>query len=221
MIVQRQVPARPSARQPGTRGESAASEDPFAKVLSGQQHNKDGANATKRGEASDDALDGADDIAEATTTGHDTDDASGAGSDEMMALLDSLMSSASYSPDAAPANPDAVVEDGIEALLFLRREGEYADAVRPELILLDLILPKKDGREVLLEIKNDSSLRRIPVVVMTSSSDEKDILAAYDRHVNAYITKPFKPQDLEGLVVRMVEALQRKHPPQESGDASV
>jgi chemotaxis family two-component system response regulator Rcp1 len=82
------------------------------------------------------------------------------------------------------------VEDGVEAMALLRRVGKYADAPRPDLILLDLNLPRKNGREVLAEIKQDPELRRIPVVIMTSSDDEKDILAAYNLYVNCYITKP-------------------------------
>jgi two-component system, chemotaxis family, response regulator Rcp1 len=83
-----------------------------------------------------------------------------------------------------------VVHDGVEAIAFLRREGIYADAPRPDLILLDLNLPRKDGREVLEEIKSDEDLRRIPVVVLTTSSSEKDILESYNLHANCYITKP-------------------------------
>jgi len=83
-----------------------------------------------------------------------------------------------------------VVRDGVEAMAFLRQEGEYADAPRPDLILLDLNLPRKDGREVLEEIKDDDQLRRIPVVVLTISYAEEDILRAYDLHGNCYITKP-------------------------------
>jgi chemotaxis family two-component system response regulator Rcp1 len=97
-----------------------------------------------------------------------------------------------------------VVEDGVEALAFLRREGRYADAVRPDLILLDLNLPKKDGREVLQEIKGDGALKKIPVVVLTTSAAERDILKAYDLHANCYITKPV---DLEQFmrVVQLIE----------------
>ena len=83
-----------------------------------------------------------------------------------------------------------VVMDGEEALAFLRREGKYADESLPNLILLDLNLPKKDGREVLMEIKNDEELKRIPVVILTTSAAEKDILKTYDLHANCYITKP-------------------------------
>ena len=82
------------------------------------------------------------------------------------------------------------VSDGEEAMEFLRRVGKYADAPRPSLILLDLNLPKKDGREVLAEVKSDDELKHIPVVVLTTSSAEEDILASYDLHANCYITKP-------------------------------
>lgn len=80
--------------------------------------------------------------------------------------------------------------NGEEALAFLRREGEYADAVVPDLILLDLNLPRLDGREVLAQIKEDPVLRRIPVVVLTTSQAEEDVLRSYDLHANAYVTKP-------------------------------
>ena len=83
-----------------------------------------------------------------------------------------------------------VVEDGVEALAFLRREGRHADAPRPDLILLDLNLPRKDGRQVLKEVKSDDSLKRIPVVVLTTSKSEEDVLRAYNLHANCYITKP-------------------------------
>jgi CheY-like chemotaxis protein len=83
-----------------------------------------------------------------------------------------------------------VVPDGVEALAFLRRAGQYAHAPRPDLILLDLNLPKKDGRTVLGEIKQDRSLRNIPVVILTSSQAEQDIVRAYDLHANCYVTKP-------------------------------
>ena len=97
-----------------------------------------------------------------------------------------------------------VAADGVEALHFLRKEGRFADAVRPDLILLDLNLPKKDGREVLEDIKSDPDLRYIPVVVLTSSQAEQDILRAYDLHANCYVTKPV---DLEQFihVVRSIE----------------
>jgi two-component system, chemotaxis family, response regulator Rcp1 len=83
-----------------------------------------------------------------------------------------------------------VVEDGVEALEFLHREGQYADVPRPDLILLDLNLPRKDGRQVLREIKTDDSFKRIPVVVLTTSKSEVDVLQSYDLHANCYITKP-------------------------------
>ncbi len=84
----------------------------------------------------------------------------------------------------------SVVSDGVEALAFLRREGAFANAVRPDLILLDLNLPRKDGREVLDEIKKDDSLKTIPVVVLTVSGAEQDILKSYSLHANCYIRKP-------------------------------
>jgi CheY-like chemotaxis protein len=83
-----------------------------------------------------------------------------------------------------------VVEDGVEALLYLRRIGKYATATQPDLILLDLNLPKKDGREVLTEIKADEALKRIPVVILTTSQSEEDILKVYNLNANCYITKP-------------------------------
>ena len=83
-----------------------------------------------------------------------------------------------------------VVPDGVEALAYVRREEPYPHAVRPDLILLDLNLPRRDGREVLGEIKNDESLRHIPVVVLTTSQLDEDILRSYQLHANAYVTKP-------------------------------
>ena len=83
-----------------------------------------------------------------------------------------------------------VVRDGVEAMLFLRQEGDYSDVPRPDLILLDLNLPKKDGREVLAEIKQDGELKTIPVVILTTSSAEEDIIKSYGLHANCYITKP-------------------------------
>ncbi len=83
-----------------------------------------------------------------------------------------------------------VMKDGVEALAYLRREGPYANAKQPDLILLDLNLPRKDGREVLSEIKADERLMKIPVIVLTTSAAEEDIARAYSRHANCYITKP-------------------------------
>lgn len=83
-----------------------------------------------------------------------------------------------------------VVVDGVQAMAFLRREDPYGEATRPDVVLLDLNLPKKDGREVLGEIKADPNLMRIPVVVLTTSEAEKDVLQAYDLHANSYIIKP-------------------------------
>jgi CheY-like chemotaxis protein len=88
------------------------------------------------------------------------------------------------------ANRLNVVVDGVEAVAFLRREGAYADAPRPGLILLDLNLPRKDGREVLAEIKSDDDLKVIPVLVMTSSRAESDVLRSYQLHANGYVAKP-------------------------------
>ena len=88
------------------------------------------------------------------------------------------------------SNALASVADGVQAMQYLRREGEYADAARPDLILLDLNLPRKDGREVLAEIKGDAELRAIPVVVLTTSQAEEDVLRSYQLHANAYVTKP-------------------------------
>jgi two-component system, chemotaxis family, response regulator Rcp1 len=82
------------------------------------------------------------------------------------------------------------VPDGVEALAFLRKQGKYADMPRPSLMFLDLNMPRKDGREVLREVKEDPELRRIPVVVMTSSQTEEDIARAYDHHANCYVRKP-------------------------------
>ena len=92
--------------------------------------------------------------------------------------------------EAKVGNQLHVVEDGVEAMAFLRHEGKYADSPHPDLILLDLNLPKKDGREVLAEIKQDPKLMRIPVVVLTTSRAEEDILRSYNLHANCYVTKP-------------------------------
>ena len=83
-----------------------------------------------------------------------------------------------------------VVCDGVEAMAFLRREASYADAPTPDLVLLDLNLPRMDGREVLAAIKNDAALRQIPVVVLTTSEAEEDVRRSYQLHANAYVTKP-------------------------------
>jgi CheY-like chemotaxis protein len=92
--------------------------------------------------------------------------------------------------DTTVANRLSVVSDGVEALAYLRREAPFADAVRPDLVLLDLNLPRRDGREVLKEIKTDEDLRQIPVVVLTTSQAEEDIRRSYELHANAYVTKP-------------------------------
>jgi two-component system, chemotaxis family, response regulator Rcp1 len=90
------------------------------------------------------------------------------------------------------------VKDGVEAMEFLRRQGRYSSVPRPDIILLDLNLPKKDGREVLQDIKNDPELKRIPVVVLTTSKAEEDVLRTYNLHANCYVTKPV---DLEKFIV--------------------
>jgi len=95
------------------------------------------------------------------------------------------------------ANNLHVVEDGIEAMEYLRQEGEYTDAVRPDLILLDLNMPRKDGKEVLADINEEDGLSRIPVVVLTSSESEEDIAKSYELSANAYLTKPV---DFDGFV---------------------
>jgi len=101
-------------------------------------------------------------------------------------------------------NTLSVVQDGVEALAFLKREGKYASAERPDIIFLDLNLPKKNGREVLAEIKADNVLKRIPVVILTTSAAEQDILKTYELHANCYVTKPV---DLEKFieVVKSIE----------------
>ena len=99
--------------------------------------------------------------------------------------------------DAKVINHLSVAKDGVQALALLRRQGSYALAPRPDLILLDLNLPLKDGREVLAEIKTDDELKRIPVVILTTSKSEEDILKTYNLHANCYITKPV---DLEQFV---------------------
>jgi CheY-like chemotaxis protein len=96
------------------------------------------------------------------------------------------------------------VEDGEEAMHFLRRTGKHTQAPRPDLVLLDLCLPRKSGREVLEEIKQDPNLRRIPVVIMTTVEDRDEVRAAYDRHANCYVTKPVDLDEFIG-VVRSIE----------------
>jgi CheY-like chemotaxis protein len=131
-----------------------------------------------------------------------------------------------------------VVENGVDAMAYLRREGKYRDARRPDLVLLDLNLPKKDGREVLEEIKTDPVLKFIPVVVLTTSKSDEDLLRAYGNHANSYITKPvdfprftdalrslggywFEVVTLppEAAIERMVRATPSMRPPPPSGTA--
>lgn len=111
-----------------------------------------------------------------------------------------------------------VANDGEAAMAFLRQQGKYANAPRPDLVLLDLNLPKKDGREVLLEIKSDDTLKRLPVVILTTSKAEEDILKTYNLHANCYITKPI---DLNQFI-KVVHAIEEfwftivKLPPNEN-----
>ena len=101
-------------------------------------------------------------------------------------------------------NRVSVVKDGVEAMAYLRKEAEFGEAPRPDLILLDLNMPRKDGREVLAEVKQDSDLKRIPVVILTTSSADEDIVRSYNHHANAYITKPVD-LDQFAKVVRAIE----------------
>jgi CheY-like chemotaxis protein len=106
--------------------------------------------------------------------------------------------------DAKILNRVTVVRDGEEAMAYLHRQNQHSKAVRPDLVLLDLNLPKKDGREVLAEMKADEGLRHIPVVILTTSSAEQDILRSYDLHANCYITKPVALDEFM-KVVRAIE----------------
>ncbi len=95
-----------------------------------------------------------------------------------------------------------VVDDGEEAMAYLRRRGKYSDAPRPQLVFLDLNLPRKDGREVLAEMKQDEDLKRIPVIVLTTSSADRDVLRAYELHANCYVTKPVELDEFLDAVRR-------------------
>jgi two-component system, chemotaxis family, response regulator Rcp1 len=105
---------------------------------------------------------------------------------------------------AKVTNRLSIVEDGVQAMEFLHREGQYAQAPRPDLILLDLNLPRKDGREVLAEVRSDEKLTAIPVVVLTTSQAEQDVLRAYALHANCYITKPVDFQQF----LEVIEAIE-------------
>jgi len=107
--------------------------------------------------------------------------------------------------DAKVSNRLSVVSDGVEAIAFLKKVGKYADSPCPDLILLDLNLPKKDGREVLKEIKQDENLKAIPVVVITTSKSDEDILKSYNLHANCYITKPIGLEQFL-IVVKAIES---------------
>lgn len=102
--------------------------------------------------------------------------------------------------DAKVHNRLSVVRDGIEAMAFLRREGNYENAPRPDLILLDLNLPRKNGREVLAEVKSDEDLKTIPIVILTTSAEEQDVLKAYMLSANCYVTKPVDFQQFTDVV---------------------
>jgi CheY-like chemotaxis protein len=98
-----------------------------------------------------------------------------------------------------------VVPDGEQAMAFLRQEGKFTNAPRPDLVLLDLNLPRKDGREVVSEVKQDAALRRIPVIVFTTSRAESDVLASYNAHANCYVTKPVDFDDF----LEVIESIRR------------
>lgn len=106
--------------------------------------------------------------------------------------------------EATIGNNVHVVGDGVEAMAFLSREGKYIDSPRPDLILLDLNLPRKDGREVLAELKGSPGLKRIPVIILTTSKSDEDIVKSYDLHANCFITKPV---DLDHFIhiIRSIE----------------
>jgi CheY-like chemotaxis protein len=106
--------------------------------------------------------------------------------------------------DAKVMNNMMVANDGVQALTYLRQEGQYAEATRPDLILLDLNLPRMNGFEVLDAIKVDMKLKRIPVVILTTSQAEQDIVRSYDLHANAYVTKPV---DLEQFI-KVIKAIE-------------
>jgi chemotaxis family two-component system response regulator Rcp1 len=103
------------------------------------------------------------------------------------------------------ANRLTLAEDGVEAIDFLKRRGKFADALRPDLIMLDLNLPRKDGREVLREIKNDEALKTIPIIVLTTSRSDKDVLQSYQLNANCYITKPVDFQNF----IEVVKTIER------------
>jgi CheY-like chemotaxis protein len=105
--------------------------------------------------------------------------------------------------DGKLRNNVTVVEDGVEAMSYLRRDGKNSRAARPDLVLLDLNLPRKNGREVLAEIKQDPDLKRIPVVIMTTSKSEQDVFEAYNLHANCYVTKPVDLDQFMGVIKKI------------------
>jgi CheY-like chemotaxis protein len=104
---------------------------------------------------------------------------------------------------SAAARQIHVAGDGLEAMAFLHREGPHAGAPRPDVILLDLNMPRMDGRQTLAAIKSDERLRAIPVVIFTTSGSEDDVVRSYDQHANAYVTKPLDLDDLEAAVAKI------------------
>jgi chemotaxis family two-component system response regulator Rcp1 len=107
--------------------------------------------------------------------------------------------------DADPTIDLRIAVDGVDAMAFLRREGDHAEAPRPDLILLDLNLPKMDGRQVLAEIKRDDDLKTIPTVILTTSASQEDIEAAYQLRANSYFTKPVEYDAFEGLLKSIIK----------------
>jgi chemotaxis family two-component system response regulator Rcp1 len=105
--------------------------------------------------------------------------------------------------DARIANELSVARDGEEAIAYLRQQGDFADTPRPDIVILDLNLPRKDGREVLREIKGDESLRRIPVLVLTTSASDRDVGECYDSHANCFLTKPIDFEEFIDVVRSM------------------
>lgn len=107
--------------------------------------------------------------------------------------------------DVAPLHQIFIVNDGLEAISYLYKQGNYHEVSSPDLILLDLNLPKKDGREVLKQIKSDSNLKTIPVIILTTSTNEEDIIQSYKLNANCYITKPRNLKDLFNILGKIVE----------------
>ncbi len=107
--------------------------------------------------------------------------------------------------DLAPSHQLLIVKDGCEAIAYLHQQGDYVNVIHPDLILLDLNLPKKDGREVLKEIKSDPKIKQIPVIILTTSTNEEDIIQSYNLNANCYITKPRNLRDLFKVMGKIVD----------------